>query len=160
MSGVKLRKFCAKHRSRFAFTVAPADLVQDAETFLADPRSYIDKLQKLQYKGALTWSLLRYGSTQAGIREYKIKMPDDRAEILSEVAAASVYNPVIVFCKDFKSAERVIDKLKKAQPKCALVYNSHDKETLEKVGVTHCGISQFLTPKSVREGRASRYCWV
>ncbi|TIC08665.1 WD40 repeat-like protein [Wallemia mellicola] len=99
-----------------SFTIAPAYLVQDAENFLNTPQSYIRRIQKLRIRGT---------------REFKIKMPEDRQEILLEISAASVHQQLVVFCNNYKAAENVFEGVKKTQPKAAIAYNAYDKDLYE-----------------------------
>ncbi|TIB86792.1 WD40 repeat-like protein [Wallemia mellicola] len=99
-----------------SFTIAPAYLVQDAENFLNTPQSYIRRIQKLRIRGT---------------REFKIKMPEDRQEILLEISAASVHQQLVVFCNNYKTAENVLEGVKKTQPKAAIAYNAYDKDLYE-----------------------------
>lgn len=76
-----------------------------------------------------------------GTREFKIKMPEDRQEILLEFSAASVHQQLVVFCNNFKSAENVFEGVKKTQPKAAIAYNAYDKALFEMVRSLHiCGL--------------------
>lgn len=68
-----------------------------------------------------------------GIREFKIKMSEDRQDILLEISAASVHQKLVVFCNNFKSAENVFEGVKKTQPKAAIAYNAYDKNLFEMV---------------------------
>lgn len=68
-----------------------------------------------------------------GTREFKIKMPEDKQDILLEISAASIHQQLVVFCNNFKSAENVFEGVKKTQPKAAIVYNAYDKALFEMV---------------------------
>ncbi|EOQ99536.1 hypothetical protein J056_001621 [Wallemia ichthyophaga EXF-994] len=39
----------------------------------------------------------------------------------------------ISFCKDLRSAEKVVEKVSKTQPKALVVYHAHDKEAFDRV---------------------------
>lgn len=41
----------------------------------------------------------------------------------------------ISFCKDLRSAEKVVEKVSKTQPKALVVYHAHDKEAFDRVGL-------------------------
>ena len=68
-----------------------------------------------------------------GLKEFKISMPDERPAIISEILAASIRSQVVVFCNNYKTAEKVYEKIHKTQKRSSFIKNAFDNELIKKV---------------------------